>query len=483
MTQEYTYRTVRFSRADIELFSAASGDRNPLHNSEEYARQTVYGQPVVFGALGAVAALSFIHDDPELRIGNLQAEFLRPMFLGVDYTIRAAGGGFERSAVIYDGTTEILRVAISLQKAVAPNVSREVQRAAKLFGRREAADRAQDEMVPGLKVAGAYSIDPEALDALRDRYGGVNGSMAYAAVCWSSYLIGMELPGKSALFSRLQLSFGGREPGGLPLDYLACLRTVDPRLGQLRLDVSIAAEGEELASGELRTFIRSNAPALDSGPAAQASTEMAGKVALVIGSSRGLGAATKTALEARGAAVYSISRSAGGLNSATGDARDAAVLRQMLDRIVRERGRLDILVCNAFPALVPLRLELNALERMKDYLSASLTLVLAPLCTFLAVLDANHGCVALISSAAVNHPVREWPHYVAAKRAAEAIAEVALLQYPRIGMLIVRPDKMLTAMTNTPMGKRGATPPASVAKLIADQVAKPMEPGKLRFLA
>ena len=56
---------VVFDQADIALFSAASHDRNPLHLSEEYARTTPYGQPVVFGILGVLAALGQLPDDPE----------------------------------------------------------------------------------------------------------------------------------------------------------------------------------------------------------------------------------------------------------------------------------------------------------------------------------------------------------------------------------------------------------------------------------
>ena len=37
---------------DIERFAELSGDRNPLHTDEAYARGTVFGSPVAHGALG-----------------------------------------------------------------------------------------------------------------------------------------------------------------------------------------------------------------------------------------------------------------------------------------------------------------------------------------------------------------------------------------------------------------------------------------------
>ena len=78
--------------------------------------------------------------------------------------------------------------------------------------------------------------------------------------------------------------------------------------------------------------------------------------------------------------------------------------------------------------------------------------------------------------------MREWPHYVAAKQAVEALARVASLQYPRIGTLIVRPAKLATALTNTPMGRLGATSPARFANRIAARLEEPFEPGTTEIL-
>jgi NAD(P)-dependent dehydrogenase (short-subunit alcohol dehydrogenase family) len=88
----------------------------------------------------------------------------------------------------------------------------------------------------------------------------------------------------------------------------------------------------------------------------------------------------------------------------------------------------------------------------------------------------------VISSVAAERPVREWPHYVAAKNAVEALARVAPLQYPRISALIVRPEKLLTEMTNTPMGRRGALPPGQLAARIADRLGRPLTQGASEIL-
>src|ERR1700730_10171328 len=79
---------IRFSEEDLRLFSAASGDRNPLHISPEYASRTPYAQRVVFGALGAIACLGRLTPPAEMPVIGLTADFLRPIFLDVDYRIR-----------------------------------------------------------------------------------------------------------------------------------------------------------------------------------------------------------------------------------------------------------------------------------------------------------------------------------------------------------------------------------------------------------
>ncbi len=136
-------------------------------------------------------------------------------------------------------------------------------------------------------------------------------------------------------------------------------------------------------------------------------------------------------------------------------------------------GKLDFLICNAFPPIPALRLETNTLARIQGYLRQSTDLVLVPLCVFLPLLNENRGCAVIISSSAVEKPVREWPHYVAAKSAIESFGVVAPLQYPNVGALIVRPERLLTDMTNTPMGRQDAMPPLVFARQITEKLQFP----------
>src|SRR3954469_25994694 len=105
-------QTVRFSQEDLELFRDASGDRNPLHLSREYSSKTAYGQQVVFGALGAVACLGRLSYSGGRAIAKMSADFHRPIFLHVDYTVRVSEQGGSQIARLQDGTVPVLTLSI-----------------------------------------------------------------------------------------------------------------------------------------------------------------------------------------------------------------------------------------------------------------------------------------------------------------------------------------------------------------------------------
>ena len=75
--------TVCFTTQDLARFSAASRDRNPLHLSEEYARSTPYGEPVVFGMLGVLVALGHLADRQDRLLQRLSVEFRNPLSVGI----------------------------------------------------------------------------------------------------------------------------------------------------------------------------------------------------------------------------------------------------------------------------------------------------------------------------------------------------------------------------------------------------------------
>ncbi len=78
---------VRFTPSDLELFAAASHDRNPLHLSALYSRKTAIGEPVVFGMLSALAAFQELPARPGETLGSLSLTFRNPLLCHVDYQL------------------------------------------------------------------------------------------------------------------------------------------------------------------------------------------------------------------------------------------------------------------------------------------------------------------------------------------------------------------------------------------------------------
>jgi NAD(P)-dependent dehydrogenase (short-subunit alcohol dehydrogenase family) len=474
--------SVSFAEQDVAVFSEASGDRNPLHLSHDYARRTSYGQRVIFGCLGAMACLSHIHLPAGWYATSLEAEF-RPMFLGVMYRVETSEKDGKWRAQLFDGSSPVVSVTVSAEISQR-NENAEASAVASAFERCDAAVRREEDIVPGLEISGVYACNTVALAALAAQWG-VDRLLA-TLLCWSSYLVGMELPGESALFSRLVLSFHGTDRCPATMGYYASVASVDSRFGQIVMDVSLLNGGSTVASGQCSSFIRRPVPeVVEIDSTGVRLDSLAGRAAVVLGSSRGLGAAMKQALELRGAAVYAMARSAnsGALSrTEVGDAADPEALRHLRERVLREHGRLDFLICNACPPPLPLRLEPNAVGRIGAYIDLAVSLTLAPLSEFLELLNRSDGCAVIISSVYVEHPVKEFPHYVAAKQAVEMLGRVASLQYRCVRTLIVRPQKMLTSMTNTPLGRMGTASPGLIANRIAARLEDPMEPGMTEML-
>jgi NAD(P)-dependent dehydrogenase (short-subunit alcohol dehydrogenase family) len=404
------------------------------------------------------------------------------MFADVHYRIELSSHGGETVARLFDGSVQVLSLKIKFVAGLEQTSPAMIDYP--VIVRSEPANRTAAAIVPGASVSGEYMPDWDSLQKISKRWG-VADPFLISLLCFSSYLVGMELPGERALFSKLILNIDGRlHPLG-PVSYQAIVSTVDSRFNQIRVETSLSGASRPIVSSRSLSFVRSDVPEEEALTGTPHSNELAGKVAVVIGASRGLGLAIKHALAVRSAEVYTIARSIADADShraIAGDAADLAAIMKLRERIVVEQGRLDFLVCNACPPIPSLRLEVNAVQRIEKYINEATSLTLTPLCAFLDLLNASSGCAVLISSQAVEQPVREWPHYLAAKQAVEMLGRIAVLQYPKTHVVAVRPPKLLTAMTNSPVSRSGASPAAFADRLVT-HLEKPLEPGHFEFFS
>lgn len=491
---------VRFDPDLIALFSRASHDVNPLHASAEYARKSPFGQPVVFGILGALAAMSKLAPRPEQAPSEIELEFANPFFPHLDYQITVDETAAQCKLLLADGRRPLVKSRLIYINHKHGSLGGSDAPAARI----EAASPDPAMFSPGTTFAGKWSPCREAFDELRrrlDLVGKGGDSRHQAALLWASYFIGMEAPGRQALFSRLGLHFEqGEFPAAENFQYRVAVKSYHPLFHLLVLGVELSLGGRRFAHGELRAFYRSAIESATDGEALlPVGDALRGQTALVIGGSRGFGAALVEALARQECTVLvNYARSSeeaellrrrltplpGKVVLLQGDASEIGVCQQIRAQIVAEFGRLDLLICNACPTLLPLWIEPESVARIQDHIARGAALVLSPMAALLPLLAETAGCNVLVSSIAVKKPIAEWPHYVAAKAALEGLMSVATLEYPQVRHLVVRPSRLLTDLTNTPLGKKGAISPAAAAATVARWLTTTPQhsPGQLHFL-
>ncbi len=460
--------TFRLDRGLVELFADASGDRNPLHLSDEYARRTSYGEPVVFGMLGVLACLGALPPRAGSTLARLVVDFPSPMFTSVDYVARVDGGNTDAPKVrLYDGRRVVAKLSARFRAGQPPSPRWEARPLSLA-----ALVRTDAELAPGVAFSGPYAPEPAAIDRLVDRWAlaerGI-GPLHVLALAGASYLVGMEMPGERALFARAEVDFSDEpaQPVIAPR-YSGRVAAFDERFAMVDLEVDLrdaSSERPPLARALLRAFARRGVPPLDE-TQLERSDDLRGKVAIVIGASRGLGAALSHALARRGCTVVgSYARSAeharelaariaadgGRFEPLLADASTGAGCAHLRRHVQEKHGRLDFLVCNAAPAPRPLWLEPASVDRIVDYVARSVALACAPLAHLVDLVDASGGTAAIVSSVFVTDPPAEWPQYVAAKAAVEGLARVAAREYPRARVVIARPGRILTDMSNAPV--------------------------------
>jgi NAD(P)-dependent dehydrogenase (short-subunit alcohol dehydrogenase family) len=314
----------------------------------------------------------------------------------------------------------------------------------------------------------------------------------------------MELPGERALFSKLSLQFQPlqQSQSPKPLSYRAKVADLDNRFNLVQIQAKLAVQETAVGEAKISAFVRPDSPVSKSQSIEAllpSSTILKDKVALVIGGSRGLGAAIAKTLALQGCTVFvnffrskleaerlrdDLEDACGRIILFQGDASNLEWCNKTRQKIEQMYGKLDFLICNACPPILPTWLETSAIGRINNYVSLSLALMSTPMASFLDLLSKNGGWNIIISSIYTSQQApAELPHYVAAKCAIEGMVKVAAQEYDTVNHLIVRPPKLLTDQTNTPLSSQGAINPEVIAvKLVQNLVKQVAHPGKFKIL-
>jgi NAD(P)-dependent dehydrogenase (short-subunit alcohol dehydrogenase family) len=307
------------------------------------------------------------------------------------------------------------------------------------------------------------------------------------AMMAASYLVGMEAPGEPALLSRVALDFAPPATSSsatAPLTFALHVAERDTRFDLVRMEVAFEREGAAVANAAIDAYVRREPKVVDVAALRRRETpsdRLQGKVALVVGASRGLGAALSVALADQACEVgASFAKSAdaaarvaaavpGRIALLPADAGDAHSFAPAARAFAATHGGLDLLVCNACLPVSAVALHEATVGRIAEYVERSFALAAVPLAATLELLEQRKGMLVMISSSAVREPPPEWPHYVAAKGALEGLARTVAAR-GRVRVLIARPPRLDTDLMNTPGIPGDALAPEAVAAAIVGAV-------------
>jgi 3-oxoacyl-[acyl-carrier protein] reductase len=158
--------------------------------------------------------------------------------------------------------------------------------------------------------------------------------------------------------------------------------------------------------------------------------DLAGKVAVVTGGSRGIGAATAKALAANGVDVAVVGRDEAALRAvadsvqASGaralpvqaDCTHEAEVRRLVDTVADQLGAVDILAAFAGGAGMPVPTCDKTASHWREVLETDLTSTFLTISAFVpGMIERRHGSIITMSSAAGRQPARSNAAYAAAK--------------------------------------------------------------------
>jgi NAD(P)-dependent dehydrogenase (short-subunit alcohol dehydrogenase family) len=166
-------------------------------------------------------------------------------------------------------------------------------------------------------------------------------------------------------------------------------------------------------------------------------TALAGRVALVTGASRGIGAATAEALQAAGARVVRVARAlppGAGFVDLPADLTDAAQVEALAERVRREVGPPDVVVSNAGGFLLR-PLERTTVADFDAQVAINLRAAFAVARAFLPMLrDAGQGSFITVGSVADHVGFPENAAYAASKYGLRGLHETLVVEFHGTGV-------------------------------------------------
>ena len=487
------------SQQEVLDFARWSGDHNPIHVDADAAKTSAFGGTIIHGALTTIEALRFGVDLSENGfLDSLDIEFRTELRPEEPYALTRESTEGRTNLCVGDPNQP--RMLITATEAVSDPSSDATATVdwvaiARKSGSPSSGADAPVDWHPSSFRKGRESHGTH----LFDRHSALSESSLTTvqeqvlALC--SFMVGMKVPGLSSLFTKLKVAY---EPAAvqvrssdklayrfLPLSYDPHFRILETRLEIATLD------GELVANATMQSYVRfRQSEASPDIYSRHLSDDLSGKVALVCGASRGLGAEIAAALGAAKCHVYLVCRNPnesvralasdidryGGIAEVLpGDVGDIDWCSATKTMLQDKHGKLDYLFLNACAPPIPAELKTNTATASIRYITQNVALTQTPLITFLPLVAESDGCVVGISSSFVRESPAGFADYLSVKTALEASLRTAAHEHQMTKFVIARPPKLQTTWNDTPTSAMGAIPTQAAALRIVQSIGSATE--------
>jgi len=476
-----------FDERTIEAFMGASHDRNPLHYDERYASRTQFGRPIVYGICGVIVALGKWCAGRSFSLRSLRVKFERPLFYGQPYSIKWVEKGADVQIRVFQGETVNIKIALSYADWIADDAAPPSASAFVPLDDPLAVQWTENELTAWARNKPSFGVDSVAVGRLLDLAElGENQipKPQLAFLLWASYFVGMQVPGKQALFSELNAEFDGQEKS-FPNE----TSEIEGVQFDERFNRIIATGKISHASRfDIIAYVRPNPVNSEIGEIKKLALDperFHGRTFVISGGTRGFGEAIAKVAALQGGAVAINFRASSdeakrvlselseeNCRAATfqGDIGDAGVAGDLLRKVLAEFGQVDYCICNASPPIEARKFSDLGADGFAHFVEKSLAPTLGLLSAFLRVSPPGAMAV-LISSVYATGGKSEFSHYAAAKAAQEKAFESLAKEYPRYKFLVARLPKILTDQTNVAFDREPPHRAIDVALALAETVA------------
>ncbi len=478
------------SEALVQAFAQATGDYSAIHMDAAFARLGRYRRRVVHGMLPVFCLLA----GAGRELLEVNCRFAGPAFLddALDLSLSPAdAAGWQVIAITRRGSSEPITAGKVRLGAAATVQQGATAQAPSLAGPVEQAQHDLSELAAGQAESLEIRVGMPALAQLLALAfpQGLEQPVATSlmALLPLSTMVGMRLPGRQATFTEFSARFDAPPAAGA-VTLQAGIDKLHASSRRIQLGLRWLHDGRELGQGQASVLVNASAPqdiSCEGLKAGYMDLGLAGRVALVTGASRGIGAATARLLALQGAAVAvhyhqgqadaqavvdDITASGGRALAIAADLRDEAQVKRLFDGITAWAGPLDILVNNAVGQFSPKAFELTSAQDLQAELDVSLLGLHACCREAVAGMRARRsGRIVNLGTVATQVPAAGQIPYIAAKSAVEGYTRALAVELAADNVQV---NLVVPAMTRTSLI-------AALPTSLVDRIAQENPQGRL----